>query len=118
MEGSTALAFNNEFATTRERILKLLETVGKPLTADEIASLLGLGASERKRIENDLIHLSLTVKRKSGGSARIEIIPPMCVDCGYTFPARKERFKKPSKCPKCGSHRIRGPWFVLHWRKR
>ncbi len=102
---------SKDFSTRREKILEIIEKSNKPLTIDEIAYALGLKHFSRRELESDLMHVIMTAKRK--GFMRIKVIPPQCIDCGYVFPGRRESIRKPSKCPRCGSHRIIGPWFRI-----
>jgi len=98
--------------TRREKIYDLLSQLRKPVTAEEIASMLGLRKGEAKSVETDLEFLMKSVKRRSGGSEIIEMIPARCSSCGYEFRER-DKIKKPSRCPRCKSERIQGPWFFL-----
>lgn len=101
-----------EFLTRREKIYKILSERREPVTAEELAGLLGLNRREAKLIQEDLEYLMRSVKRKSGSVETIEMIPARCASCGYVFHDR-EKVKRPSKCPKCKSERIQGPWFFL-----
>ena len=102
---------SGEFYTRRERIIEILESSDKPLTVEEIAYALGLRSFSRRELENDIAHVIMTIKRR--GFAKVKIISPQCIDCGYVFPRKRESVRKPSKCPRCGSHRIIGPWFKI-----
>ena len=107
----------DEFLTLRERIYLLLKEAEEPLDTKSIATRLGLPDHEKRRVEEALKHLYRSVKRKSGGRESLEIVPARCLDCGYVFPRKEGEFKKPSKCPRCKSQRIEGPWFYIS-RKR
>jgi len=98
--------------TRREKIYDLLSQLREPVTAEDIASMLGLRRDEVKSIEIDLEFLMKSVKRRSGGSEIIEMIPARCSFCGYEFRER-DKVKRPSRCPRCKSERIHGPWFFL-----
>ncbi len=106
---------SDEFLTIRERIYIILKEAGRPITVEELGDLLGIPLHERKRLYSDISHLMLSVKRKSSNREKIIMIPAHCLDCGYKFKNR-EKTRKPSKCPKCGSQRIKGPWFQLVYR--
>ncbi len=108
----------DEFLTLRERIYLLLKESPEPLDARTIASHLGLPDSERGRVEEALRHLYRSVKRRSGGMESLEVVPARCLDCGYVFPKKEGEFKKPSKCPRCKSQRIEGPWFYIRSKKK
>ncbi len=98
------------FMTTRERILRLLLETDKPMDIEGIGYALGLPRSSFSRISSDLEHIARSLKRRS--EYKMVILPPRCVDCGYVFPS-KWRFRRPSRCPRCGSYRIKGPWFRI-----
>jgi predicted Zn-ribbon and HTH transcriptional regulator len=104
---------DNDFLTIRERIKKVLASSPQPLSIDELGEILGLKPHERKRLAEDLYHLMMSMKRDK--KYKLIVVPPRCLDCGYIFKG-KYRFKRPSRCPKCGSYRIKGPWFQIKQR--
>ena len=71
--------------TIREKIIELLTTSKKPLSAYQIASLLGLEKGEEKRIYEEIAHASRSLRRRSGGRLTIVMIPPQCANCGYVM---------------------------------
>jgi predicted Zn-ribbon and HTH transcriptional regulator len=101
-----------EFLTRREKIYKILNEIEEPKTAEEIANMLGLSRREAKTIQEDIEYLMKSVKRRSGSAEIIEMIPARCSSCGYVFRDR-DKVKRPTKCPRCKSERIQGPWFFL-----
>ncbi|MCI4397007.1 MAG: transcriptional regulator [Thermoprotei archaeon] len=101
-----------DFLTTREKIYKLLVEAEEPLSAEDMVALLGLGKKEYSRIQEDLEFVIRSVKKRSGGAEIVEMIPARCLTCGYVFKDR-QKAKRPSKCPRCNSERIAGPWFIL-----
>lgn len=106
------------FLTLRERLYRVLKESREPLDIRELAARLGLEDRERHRVEEALAHLYKTIKRRSGGMESLEVVSPRCMDCGYVFPRREGEFKKPSKCPRCKSQRIAGPWFYIRSKKK
>ena len=98
--------------TIREKIIELLTTSKKPLSAYQIASLLGLEKGEERRIYEEIAHASRSLRRRSGGRLTIVMIPPQCANCGYVFKDLK-RPRKPSRCPRCKSERIYPPLFTV-----
>ncbi len=100
--------------TVRERIIKVLMESRTPLTAKEIAELVGLDPvrSEREVYEH-LRHIAKTLKRRHGGRAVLYMIPPVCRNCGYVFRDLQEP-RRPSRCPKCRSQRIEPPKFYIN----
>ncbi|MEM0021115.1 MAG: HTH domain-containing protein [Fervidicoccaceae archaeon] len=107
----------SDFLTRREKIYRILVEAEKPLTAEEIAKILGLSGREVNSIHTDLEHVMRSVRKRSGNSEIVEMIPARCLTCGYTFRDR-EKVKRPSKCPKCNSERIEGPWFYIRKKGR
>ena len=101
-----------DFETLREKILKLLSETEKPLSVDEICSILGLPLNERDRVYESLVHIAKTVRRRSGGRKQLLMLPPQCRNCGYIF-TKLDKPRKPSKCPKCKSERISSPKFIV-----
>lgn len=101
-----------EFETIREKIIRILEESSTPLSASEIASLLGLDPSDRKLVYEALSHIAKTIRRKSSGSKHLVMIPPHCKKCGYVF-KDLDKPRKPSKCPRCKSERIEEPRFAI-----
>ncbi|ADV65164.1 transcriptional regulator [Desulfurococcus mucosus] len=99
------------FETTRERIARLLREVERPLTVDEIISMLQLNATPREVYE-DLLHLAKSIHAKSGGSEVLLMEPPRCRKCGYVF-KDLGRPRKPSRCPRCKSEWIEPPRFII-----
>ena len=106
---------SDSFLTLREKIYLLLKESSRPLDVREIMAYLNVPPQDRSRVEESIKHLMVSIKRKSAGRERLEVIPPACANCGYVFRGRNSS-KKPSKCPNCKSHRIRGPWFYLEYR--
>ena len=89
--------------TIRERIVKILMEARRPLTAREIAELVGLDPNTGEReVYYHLKHIAKTLRRRYGGKAALYMIPPRCKDCGYVFTDLREP-KKPSRCPRCKS---------------
>ncbi len=101
--------------TIRERIIELLRSTEHPLTAEEIASMLGLDPrSDARLVYEHIRHAAKTVFRRSGGRLQVFMEPPRCRNCGYVF--RLEVPRRPSKCPRCGSQRIEPPRFIIRER--
>ena len=88
----------------RERLLRLLLSSDRPLTPREIAEELDL--SERE-VYADIEHVARSLKARSGGSMWIEVLPPQCLSCGFTF--SKRPWARKSRCPRCKSTHISPP---------
>jgi len=99
--------------TVREKLANfLLQHPGEEFSLEDLAYALGLKRSESKRLYEDLVHVSKTLWRKTDGKVYVAMVPPVCLSCGYVFKDLK-RPRRPSRCPRCKSERIRGPLFVL-----
>ncbi len=103
---------DERFLTTREKIYILLRNTQRPLSVKDIIFALGLQTHDKHRIENHLYHIMKSSKRKG---EKLVILPPVCRNCGYIF-NKRSKTKNPSRCPKCGSYRIDGPWYKIEER--
>ncbi len=102
-----------EEGTVRERIMRLLMESRRPLTAREIAVMVGLDPNTGEaEVYEHLKHIAKTLRRRYGGRAVLYMIPPRCKDCGYVFTDLREP-RKPSRCPRCKSQRIEPPRFYI-----
>ena len=57
-------------------------------------------------------HLSHITKTLAPRKRRLNIVPAVCISCGFRFKERR-RFKKPGRCPMCRSERIRPPLYGI-----
>ncbi|MHA1772038.1 MAG: transcriptional regulator [Candidatus Thorarchaeota archaeon] len=92
--------------TRRERIAQLLEESDHPLTAQDIAEVLGL--ENRNVVFEDIEHIAKSAKREG---KRVLIRPASCGKCGYVFTPKSA--KRPSRCPKCKSEWILLPGYLI-----
>lgn len=90
--------------TVRQQILFLLE--GKTMSSKDISA--DIRVSE-KDIYEHLEHIQRTVN-KTGHN--FVIIPAVCRKCGFVF-RKRERLKKPGKCPVCRGESIQEPLFSI-----
>jgi len=97
--------------TTREKIIEILRSTNKPLTADELAMVLGSDLTA-KDIYEHLSHVAKTLRSRSKGLEVLVMEPPRCRKCGYVF-KDLDKPKKPSKCPRCKSEWISPPRFII-----
>ena len=84
--------------TIRQEVLKLLEC--GELTVGELSKKIG---KSEKELYDHLKHLL--------ESQSLIIIPPECLKCGYVF-EKREKVKKPGKCPTCKGTYIKQPMFT------
>ena len=85
------------FDTIRHRIVALLSE--QPATARQISAELRIPERE---IYEHLEHIRKTMHK---GSQRLVVRPASCEKCGFVF-RKRERLKKPGKCPMCRSESI------------
>ncbi len=90
--------------TIRHKIILLL--VGKTLSAKEISA--DVRVSE-KGVYEHLEHIQKTINKKEHN---LIITPAVCKKCGFIF-RKRDRLKKPSKCPVCRSEIIQEPLFSV-----
>lgn len=89
--------------TRRERLKELLFEAEEGVPLDAIEKIL---EAPRSTIIQDLEHLRLSFRHQS---ARLLMVPPSCVTCGYVF--RLDAPRAPSKCPACKSRDLNAPIF-------
>lgn len=91
--------------TVRRSILSFLEQGGH--SAKEISSEVRIS---EKEVYDHLEHL-----RKSTSGSRghhLLVTPAKCKKCGFVF-SKRERFKKPGRCPVCRGESIHEPLFSI-----
>lgn len=91
--------------TIRQKIMSLLQ--GNTLSAKDISSEIGI--SEREAYEH-LEHIHRTAHK------HFIVTPPACRKCGFVF-RKRERLKKPGRCPVCRSELIQEPVFSIRAEK-
>jgi predicted Zn-ribbon and HTH transcriptional regulator len=90
--------------TVRQTLLSIL-IKGKHSVRDLSVS----ARISEKEVLSHLDHIQKSVK-KTGRS--LEISPAQCRKCGFLF-KKRERLKKPGKCPVCRGETIREPLFYV-----
>ncbi len=77
-----------------------------PLSAKELSGAIGI---PEKEVYDHLEHI-----RKSIVSTgrHLVVTPAECRKCGFEF-SKRERLKKPSKCPVCRGESIHDPLFAI-----
>ena len=90
--------------TIRRRIISLL--LAHPGTARQMSAELRIPERE---IYDHLEHIRKTMHT---GAYRLVVQPAMCEKCGFTF-RKRDRLKKPSRCPMCRSESIAEPLFTV-----
>jgi len=92
------------FDTIRHRIVSLLSA--HPSTARHLSAELRI---PEKEIYDHLEHIRKTMHT---GTYRLIVQPATCEKCGFTF-RKRERLKRPGKCPICRSESIADPLFTV-----
>jgi transcriptional regulator len=90
--------------TIRQQIVAML--VKNPMDIVALSKSLGL------REKEILAHLPHIVKSVAGRGGRLVVQPAYCEDCGFEFKDRR-RLSPPSRCPRCKTARILGPWYRI-----
>ena len=90
--------------TVRQHIRDVLK--GNSLSAKEISQ--AVGASE-KEVYDHLGHIQMSLGRQS---FTLVVMPAECRKCGFSF-TKRERLKKPGRCPLCRSESIEEPRFSI-----
>lgn len=90
--------------TIRQKIISLLE--GKTLSAREIS--VEAGVSE-KEVYGHLEHIQRTFNKMKHN---LIVTPSVCKKCGFVF-RKRDRLKKPGKCPVCRNEVISEPFFSI-----
>ncbi len=90
--------------TVRKEIISVLR--GQALSAREISGEIHI--SEKEAL-NNLQYIQKTLIKEK---IHLKIIPAECRKCGFIF-KKRERFKKPGKCPICRGEMIKEPLFSV-----
>lgn len=95
--------------TLRQRLRALL--AGPPLSLREIS---GAARISEKDALGHLEHLERSLRRQGG---ELVVAPAECGRCGFVF-SKRERLKKPGRCPVCRGEVIHEPLFRVRERSR
>lgn len=87
--------------TRRKDIIELLSK--QAMTVRELAEFFHADARD---ILIDLEHIAKSVRPK------LEMEPSSCKSCGFVF-KKRERHKRPSRCPECKAEKITEPIFSI-----
>lgn len=90
--------------TIRQEITDVLKD--SVLSAKDISGSVGIPVKE---VYEHLAHIQKTVCK---GEHHLDVIPAECKKCGFVF-KKRERLKKPGKCPVCRSESIEEPLFSI-----
>jgi predicted Zn-ribbon and HTH transcriptional regulator len=90
--------------TVRRQIIAVLK--GRHLSVRDIS--VEAGVSEKEAFDH-LYHIQKTMSKKG---ASFVVTPAECRKCGFVF-SKRERLKRPGKCPLCRGETISGPYFSI-----
>lgn len=93
--------------TIRRQIEAILE--GNSLSARDISVEVGI---PEKEVYEHLEHIHRSLDREG---SHLVVTPAKCKECGFVF-KKRERLKKPGKCPICRSESINEPLFKVETR--
>ncbi len=91
-------------ATVRRQIMSIIEE--GTVSAKEISSEVRI---PEKEVYEHLDHIRRTLSKREH---QLDITPAECAKCGFAF-SKREKLKKPGKCPVCKGELIREPLFSL-----
>jgi predicted Zn-ribbon and HTH transcriptional regulator len=63
-----------------------------------------------KEVYEHLEHIRKTLSKRD---RQLVIVPAECAKCGFVF-SKRERVRKPGKCPVCKAESIREPLFSIN----
>jgi len=90
--------------TIRQQIIFLLK--GRPLSAKGISAEVRIS---EKEVYGHLEHIQKSIDVME---CRLIVTPAECCKCGFVF-KKRERLKKPGRCPVCRSESITEPMFSI-----
>lgn len=90
--------------TVRQRIISILED--QRLSARDLSAEAGVS---EKEVYEHLRHIQKTADKKDFA---LLIDPPECKRCGFSF-KKREKLKRPGKCPVCRKESITEPLFKI-----
>ena len=90
--------------TIRREIMDILKD--EFLSAKDISGSVGISVKE---VFEHLDHIQKSIGK---GGRSLEVTPAECKKCGFVF-KKRERLKKPGKCPVCRSESIEEPLFSI-----
>ena len=95
---------HTDMGTLRQQMIDVLR--GKAMDLRELSQALGI---REKEVVLHLPHIAKSVVAKK---MKWQVQPACCENCNYSFKDRR-RLTPPSKCPRCRTSRIRGPWYQI-----
>ncbi len=90
--------------TVRQAIISVLR--GQVMSAREISGEVRIS---EKEVLTNLLNIQKTLGK---GKSHLVVTPAECKKCGFVF-KKRERLKKPGKCPICRGEMIKEPLFSI-----
>ncbi len=90
--------------TVRQQIIAAIS--GEPLSAKEISAIVKI---REKEVNDHLCHIHKTFHNSP---QKLIITPSECKKCGFVF-VKRDKMKKPGKCPVCRHEAIVEPLFLI-----
>jgi predicted Zn-ribbon and HTH transcriptional regulator len=90
--------------TLRQSMIALLQH--NPLTAREISEQVGVAERE---VYAHLAHIRQSLHREA---ISLNVLPAECRGCGFMF-TKRDRLKRPGRCPLCRGQSISQPRYLL-----
>ena len=90
--------------TVRRDIVSAIE--GRALSAREISGIVSI---PEKAVYDHISHIQKTVNNIG---RRLIVTPAECKKCGFSF-IKREKLKKPGKCPICRAETIKEPLYSV-----
>ena len=90
--------------TIRRQIITMLRTAA--VSAKDISAEVRI---PEKEVYEHLDHIRRTINKREH---QFEVVPAECLKCGFVF-SKRERLKKPGKCPVCKKELIQEPLFSI-----
>ncbi len=91
--------------TVRQQIMAVLER--NELSAKDISGEVRIS---EKEVYEHLYHIQKSIHKSKDFS--LVVIPAECKKCGFVY-TKRDRLKKPGKCPVCRGQAIREPLFAI-----
>lgn len=90
--------------TVRQRIIAAIEH--NALSAREISGEAGI---PERQVSDHLAHIQKTISHQGRS---LVVTPAQCNKCGFVF-SKREKMKKPGRCPRCRGESIKEPLFEI-----
>ena len=94
--------------TVRQELID--ELLQGPHSARELSALVKIREREVS------LHLEHIQKSLAASGGQLVVVPAECKKCGFVF-SKREKLKRPGKCPVCRGESIKEPLFTIELHK-